>query len=122
MQIGQSKPLNRRIKKPRQLWLSSILTLLIFATTISGYFLVQNSQDIRRSASEPYVTCDATTIGSTKCEKESGRNTQFICEASGWRMTERCERGCDGNICKAGCIPGVKLAVFLELSSAQAVV
>jgi hypothetical protein len=56
MQIGQSKPLNRRIKKPRQLWLSSILTLLIFATTISGYFLVQNSQDIRRSASEPYTS------------------------------------------------------------------
>jgi len=57
MQIRQSKSLNKKIKKPRQLWLSSILTLFIFATTIGGYFLVQNSQDIRRSASEPYDTC-----------------------------------------------------------------
>ncbi len=57
MQIRQSKPLALKTKNPRQIWLSFILTLFIFTTTVSGYFLVQHSQDIRRSANEPYENC-----------------------------------------------------------------
>jgi hypothetical protein len=52
----KKKILIKKHNTHRRLWLSSIITLFIFATSVSAYFLVKNSQDIRRSAADPYLS------------------------------------------------------------------
>jgi len=66
MNLRQNKVQLQTHKPHQRLWFSSILTLFIFATSISAYFLVKNSQDIRKSAFDPYAN-DCTCIYNNTC-------------------------------------------------------
>ena len=72
-QVLKQKQSLAQKQSPQRLWLSFIITLFIFASSISAYFLVKNSQDIRRSAAEPYSQCtclyvsDCSVAGMKPC-------------------------------------------------------
>ncbi|HPA62056.1 MAG TPA: hypothetical protein PK302_02225, partial [Candidatus Woesebacteria bacterium] len=66
MNLGQNKVILPTPQSHRRLWFTSIVTLFIFATSISAYFLVKHSQDIRKSASEPYAS-NCTCIYNSSC-------------------------------------------------------
>ena len=65
MKLSKKQSFNKSTSH-RRLWLSSIVTLFILATSISAYFLVKNSQDIRKSASDPYPG-NCTCIYNSAC-------------------------------------------------------
>lgn len=65
MKLSKKQSFNKS-SSHRRLWLSSIVTLFILATSISAYFLVKNSQDIRKSASDPYPG-NCTCIYNSAC-------------------------------------------------------
>jgi hypothetical protein len=111
----KKKILLKQHKTHRHLWLTSIITLFIFATSISAYFLVKNSQDIRKSASEPYdneCTCiynsTCSAVNMKPCEGQCNPTCNYPAICCGDYFENMCDQGnsycIDGDtvaICKA---------------------
>ena len=112
-QVLQQKPSLTQKQSPRRLWLSFIITLFIFASSVSAYFLVKNSQDIRRSAAEPYnsqCTClyvsDCSVAGMKPCEGSCSpacSGPTSCCQAITSDLCTKGERYCVNNNSLAVC-------------------
>jgi hypothetical protein len=90
-------------KISHRLWFSSIVTLFIFATSVGAYFLVQNSQDIRKSASDPYDNdCSNSNCMYYDCSQRidcaTGKIVYGFCE-TGYPSSDPCMRNGDSGDC-----------------------